>query len=159
MAASAEGCVLTINGTKTVQPARCDDVLVGEVWLCSGQSNMDSRWRGPGNTPSPAWNHEAEEVAGLRATADSHVHGRNGARTYRPQSTVAGVWRVCTPETVREFSAVGYFFARDLQKELRVPVGIITKRMARARRRRGSGAKQSQPIRSSSPCWTSLTRR
>jgi sialate O-acetylesterase len=125
MAASAEGCVLTINGTKTVQPARCDDVLVGEVWLCSGQSNMDFTVARTGKYTFAGVNHEAEEVAAASYPLIRMFTGE-WARTYRPQSTVAGVWRVCTPETVREFSAVGYFFARDLQKELRVPVGIIT---------------------------------
>ena len=47
-------------------------------------------------------------------------------RSYEPKSDVPGTWRVCTPENVKEFSAIGYFFARDLQKELKVPVGILT---------------------------------
>jgi len=45
---------------------------------------------------------------------------------YEPQSDVSGSWLVCTPENVREFSAIGYFFARDCQQELKAPVGIIT---------------------------------
>src|SRR6185312_14007980 len=48
------------------------------------------------------------------------------AKTYAPQSTVGGEWKVCTPENAPAFSAVGYFFARDLQREIKIPVGIIT---------------------------------
>jgi sialate O-acetylesterase len=48
------------------------------------------------------------------------------AKTYAPQNTVGGSWQVCSPETAPAFSAVGYFFARDLQREIKVPVGIIT---------------------------------
>ena len=48
------------------------------------------------------------------------------AKAYEPQTSIAGEWLVCSPETVPGFSAVGYLFARDLQKELNVPVGILT---------------------------------
>ena len=46
-------------------------------------------------------------------------------KSYEPEKRVAGEWRVCTPENVREFSAVGYFFARRVQADLGVPVGIV----------------------------------
>ena len=124
MAASAEGRVLTVSGANTIQPARCDDVLVGEVWLCSGQSNMDFTVAKTEKYYFAGVNHEAEEVAAANYPLIRMFTGE-WTRTCMPQATVAGTWRVCTPETVREFSAVGYFFARDLQKELRVPVGII----------------------------------
>jgi sialate O-acetylesterase len=125
MPASAEGRALIISGTKTAQPVRCDDVLVGEVWLCSGQSNMDFTVAKTEKYYFAGVNHEAEEVAAANYPLIRMFTGE-WARTYQPQTTVAGTWRICTPETVREFSAIGYFFARDLQKELRVPVGIIT---------------------------------
>jgi sialate O-acetylesterase len=125
MPASAEGRALTVSGTKTVQPVRCDDVLVGEVWLCSGQSNMDFTVAKTEKYTFAGVNHEAEEVAAASYPLIRMFTGE-WTRTYQPQSIVAGAWRVCTPETAREFSAVGYFFARDLQKELRVPVGMIT---------------------------------
>jgi sialate O-acetylesterase len=109
----------------TPDPVRLEDVLVGEVWLASGQSNMDFT---VAKTPKYFFagvNHEADEVA---AANYPQIRMFTGAwsRTYDPQSTVAGAWKLCTPETVREFSAIGYFFARDLQRALHVPVGIVT---------------------------------
>jgi sialate O-acetylesterase len=125
MPASAEGRVLTVSGTKSARTIRCDDVLIGEVWLCSGQSNMDFTVAKTKKYYFAGVKNEAAEVAAANYPLIRMFTGE-WTLTYRPQSTVAGAWRVCTPETVREFSAVGYFFARDLQKELRVPVGIIT---------------------------------
>jgi len=125
MRASDEGRLLTVTGTKTVLPVRYDDVLVGEVWLCSGQSNMDFTVAKTGKYYFAGVNHEAEEVAAANYPLIRMFTGE-WARAYKPQSSVAGTWRVCTPDTVREFSAIGYFFARDLQKELNVPIGILT---------------------------------
>jgi sialate O-acetylesterase len=101
------------------------DVLVGEVWLASGQSNMDFTVAKTPKYYFAGVNNEAAEVA---AANYPQIRMFTGAwsRTYDPQRQIAGAWKVCTPETVREFSAIGYFFARDLQKELNVPVGIVT---------------------------------
>ncbi len=94
-----------------------DDVLVGEVWLCSGQSNME--W-----TVARSDNPEQEIAAGkhpnIRHIKIPHVPAET------PQSDVAaGPWQLCTPETVGNFTAVGYYFGRELQKELNVPIGLI----------------------------------
>lgn len=111
---SAEPAELVVTGTNTLTVR---DVLVGEVWLASGQSNME--W--------PV----AKAAAGEKEIADAHfplirLFTAQHNVASRPADTVAGTWSACTPESVRMFSAVGYFFARDLQRKLRVPVGLIS---------------------------------
>jgi sialate O-acetylesterase len=92
------------------------DVLVGEVWVCSGQSNM--QWA-VSQSDNPQ-----EEIA-----AANHPQIRLFQVTRKvadqPQADVQGQWQGCSPETVAGFSAVGYFFGRKLQQELGVPVGLI----------------------------------
>jgi sialate O-acetylesterase len=100
------------------------DTYVGEVWLCSGQSNMDMTvakedryWCGVNN--------EAQEVA----AADYpliRVFDVNFDTKDQPQQDVSSNWEVCSPETVGHFSAVAYFFARQIHKKLNVPVGLLT---------------------------------
>jgi sialate O-acetylesterase len=92
------------------------DVLVGEVWVCSGQSNMAM-------TVSQAMNAQDEvaraDYPRLRMfTVQMTVAGK-------PQADVQGAWTIASPRTVGDFSAVGYFFARELLKVLNVPIGMI----------------------------------
>ncbi len=105
---------MTVRGNNTIV---LDDVLVGEVWICSGQSNME--W------PVALSNNAEQEIAQAnypqirlfmvpKAVSDRPLKDLNG-----------GAWQPCTPETVRNFSAVGYFFARELHRTLKVPVGMI----------------------------------
>lgn len=105
---------LTVEGGNRLE---LSDVLVGEVWLCSGQSNME--WRTVASVDGNA------EVA-----AADHPQIRLFKVPYKMSGTpfddVESAWEVCSPETVGPFSAVGYFFGRDLQKELQVPVGLIS---------------------------------
>ena len=92
------------------------DVLAGEVWICSGQSNMQFGVQQTLNG--------AEEVAG----ADfQEIRLFTVARktAFSPARDVEGEWTVCSPETIKEFSAVGYFFGRKIHQELNVPVGLI----------------------------------
>ncbi len=93
------------------------DVLVGEVWLASGQSNM--QW---GLNPTENWEAEAAaaNIPQLRVMFTPLVAAAV------PADDVAGGWQVCTPAAAPGFSAVGFFFGRKLQKELGVPVGVIT---------------------------------
>lgn len=113
---------LTVQGKNTVT---LKDVLVGEVWLASGQSNMDFTVAKTEKYYFAGTKDEAEEVA-----AANHPQLRMFTADWtmraEPQRDVEGAWKVCTPENVREFSAVAYFFARALQRELGVPVGILT---------------------------------
>lgn len=104
---------LVVAGRNTVTVR---DVLVGEVWVCSGQSNME--WI------VSASNNAAEEKASANYPKIRHflVPKRQEAA---PVSDVVGSWKVCSPETVGGFTAVGYFFGRELHQKLNVPVGLI----------------------------------
>jgi sialate O-acetylesterase len=124
LTASAESRVFTVTGSQTAQPIALDDVLVGEVWLASGQSNMDFSVSKKIKYFAGVTN-EDFEIAAANYPLIRMFTGAF-AKTYAPTNRVGGHWLVCSPETVPGFSAVGYFFARDLQKEIKVPVGIIT---------------------------------
>ena len=93
-----------------------EDVLVGEVWLCSGQSNMAM-------TVSRAQEFETEK-SNSAFPQIRHFKTRSNAIP-EPQDDCGGEWAVCAPETVGSFTATGYFFARQLHAELNVPIGLI----------------------------------
>jgi sialate O-acetylesterase len=113
LAASAKPLEMAIAGKNTLQ---IKNLLVGEVWVCSGQSNME--------LPVKGVMHANQEIAAAdQPTIRLFQVQRGVAGT--PGSDVQGRWEVCTPESVKGFSAVGYFFARNLQKALDVPVGLI----------------------------------
>ena len=105
--------VLAVKGKNEV---KFEDVLVGEVWVCSGQSNMQ-------------WSVNASTNADLERLAAKNPNLRmiNFPQVGRqePVWTHDRKWMVCTPENVGGFSAVGYFFGRQLQETLDVPVGMI----------------------------------
>lgn len=92
------------------------DLLVGEVWICSGQSNMAWQFNRIDNA------REEGPKADYPRIRMFTVPKKTSAR---PLSEASGRWVACSPATVGDFSAVGYFFARDLHKKLRVPVGMI----------------------------------
>ena len=98
------------------------NILLGEVWLCSGQSNMEMPLSGwlP-NDPLKDSEKEIEE-ANYPAIRMFTVK-RN--KSFTPLETCEGSWKVCNPENVSEFSATAYFFGRKLHKELNVPIGLI----------------------------------
>lgn len=100
---------IVIRGTNTVT---LKDVLAGEVWLCAGQSNMQM-------TVSPTPKCEYGGVINERAEVADASHPQ--IRFFDKQ------WEACSPETVGRASAVAYFFGRALQRELKVPVGLVTK--------------------------------
>jgi len=110
---------MTVAGTNTIS---INDVLVGEVWLCSGQSNME-RQLGPRPPQQPiaGWEKEVSE-ANYPQIRQYFVPEKY---TPTPLTDIGSKWETCSPETVKNFSAVGYFFARDLYKEVNVPVGIL----------------------------------
>ncbi len=98
-----------------------EDVLIGEVWLCSGQSNME--WTvGPG--PLGGVLDAQKEIASARTPRIRHFNTPNNV-AHTEQRVCGGEWSVCSPETVARFSAVAYFFARELERELDLPVGLI----------------------------------
>ncbi|MFW5839743.1 MAG: sialate O-acetylesterase [Planctomycetota bacterium] len=93
-----------------------EDIWIGEVWVCSGQSNMD--W-----PLAKAHNGKQEVEAAERPKLRLLKIPRRTART--TQWDIDASWQVCTPETAGGFSAVGYFFGRQLQDHLDVPIGLI----------------------------------
>ncbi|MCF0160529.1 MAG: sialate O-acetylesterase, partial [Bacteroidaceae bacterium] len=104
-------------------PVTLQNVLIGEVWFASGQSNMQMPLIGFGNCPIEG-STQAIATAGqykgkIRfATLDQAEH-------YTPQERVGGEWKECTPDNARRFGATAFFFAENLQKVLDVPIGII----------------------------------
>lgn len=104
---------LTVRGTTTLT---VNDVMVGEVWICSGQSNMQF-------TVSVANDAEVEiaaaEYPGIRLFSVPRV------AAITPQDDVDSAWQVCSPDSAGNFSAVGYYFGRELHQRLGVAVGLI----------------------------------
>jgi sialate O-acetylesterase len=104
---------LTIQGKTTL---RFEDVLVGEVWICSGQSNM--QW--PVDRANDAdLEKRTAKFPKIRLISVPQVG------TQVQQTNFDGKWQLCSPETVGEFSAVGYFFGRQLHQTLDLPIGLI----------------------------------
>jgi sialate O-acetylesterase len=110
---SSTPAVLTIEGKNKVE---LKDILVGEVWLVAGQSNMQRilSETANGEQAIAGANHPEVRLFNVsRQVAFKHAP--------RPLAT----WQVCAPESVRQFSAAGYYFAVELQRELKVPIGVI----------------------------------
>lgn len=111
---SAQPIDLTITGKNTV---RLTDVLVGEVWVCSGQSNMSF----------PVHNASTGPEA-LKSADRPNLRLFKSARAYtkEPQADLPPTkWQLSSPESAKDFAAVGYFFATDLAKDVHVPIGLI----------------------------------
>jgi len=123
MKAWAESRALTVAGSKTAQLITLLDVLVGEVWLASGQSNMDFSMSKKVKYFAGVTNEDAEIAAANYPLLRMFIG--QAQKVYAPTNRDGGEWKVCTPENAGAFCAVGYFFARDLQREIKVPVGII----------------------------------
>lgn len=111
--ANRVGTDLVVTGENTITVR---DILVGEVWLCSGQSNM-------------TFPLERSEGGTLEIAAANFPLIRQFTVTQttagRPAATVAGAWRICSPATAGRFTAVGYYFARELLQDLDVPIGLM----------------------------------
>ncbi|HWZ14737.1 MAG TPA: sialate O-acetylesterase [Mucilaginibacter sp.] len=107
--------VMTITGNNTIT---ISDILVGEVWVCSGQSNMELKL-------SQGIVNGEQEIAGAQYSQIRQFYVPNKP-SHTHDAVINGTWLVCSPETVKGFTAVGYFFARDLYKKLNIPFGIIS---------------------------------
>jgi sialate O-acetylesterase len=104
---------LVVQGKNRVERK---DILAGEVWLCSGQSNMEF--------PLIAASNGDLEVSAANQSNIRLVRVKEpGSQT--PVEDFKGEWKVCSPKTVGGFSAVGYFFGRELHEQLNVPIGLI----------------------------------
>jgi sialate O-acetylesterase len=108
---------LVIKGKNTVT---INNVLVGEVWICSGQSNMEMPIAGWGKI-----NHYEEEIAAADYPMIRHFKVPNTISSSPQQDVTGGTWEVCSPATAGDFTATGYFFARDLYNKLKVPIGLL----------------------------------
>jgi sialate O-acetylesterase len=113
MTANKVAATISVKGNNTVE---IKDVLVGEVWLCSGQSNME--W------PVAASTNAQQEIADAKYPLIRHIKVPLTQSTV-PLDNFKSSWQVCSPETAAGFTACGYFMARKLQKELDVPVGLV----------------------------------
>src|SRR5690606_10680734 len=91
------------------------DVMVGEVWLCSGQSNMQMVVSAAADAKREI---AAADFPGLR------MFSVPVEIALEPRQGVGGQWRVCSPQTVASFSATAYYFGRELHRELGVPIGL-----------------------------------
>ena len=114
--ASAEGRDLIVQSGLKGRQSKISDVVVGDVWLCSGQSNMHFRMKTVDNA--------AKEIAAadhpdLRFLAVEHQFDQ------KPCDDVMGAWKQISPETAADCSAVAYYFGRDLMRQKDVPVGLI----------------------------------
>ncbi len=105
------------DGEKT----KLDDILIGELWVCSGQSNMEMPMKGFKNQPVDG------AVMDILHSTDDQLRLFTVKRNSRfaPVDTVSGSWKSARPESVREFSATAYYFGRELRRALGVPVGLI----------------------------------
>ncbi|MEQ1631887.1 MAG: sialate O-acetylesterase [Planctomycetota bacterium] len=108
------------SGTST---RAVEDVLVGDVWLASGQSNMEMSLGPSPTAPNGAFDWEKESEAATLPELRLFTVARKTSAT--PLEDVEGRWEVCTPATARAFSATGFFFARDLLLRRRLPIGIV----------------------------------
>jgi sialate O-acetylesterase len=115
---SSAPLTLTVNGKNTVT---FTDVLVGDVWICSGQSNMEFNLGGHGFGGA----HNAAEVVPKANDPQLRLFIVAKNVSLDPLTTLQGTWQVCTPQTAGPFSAVGYFFGRDLRQHLKRPIGLI----------------------------------
>jgi len=113
---------MTICGKNSVE---LKNVLVGEVWICSGQSNM--QWNVKGSTDAEKVIAECKDPM-LRLITIPRV-SKDEAQTELPAASPGQppvAWQECSPETLPAFSAVGYFFGKHLRAALKVPVGLIS---------------------------------
>jgi sialate O-acetylesterase len=105
---------MTVKGTNTIA---LRDVLVGDVWVASGQSNMEMRVRSAANAEA--------EIAAAGQPRIRLLQVNQKVSGYPLADADAKPWMPCTPETVPTFSAVAYYFGRDLSDKLAVPIGLI----------------------------------
>lgn len=104
---------LEVRGENTIT---LNNVLVGEVWICSGQSNMEWPIRAT---------FEPEKALASARNNNIRVFTVPKLKAAKPEDDVEGKWAVCSPTILSNFSAVAYYFGRDLQKAIHVPIGLI----------------------------------
>lgn len=105
---------ITLKGWTTVV---LENIMIGEVWVCSGQSNME--WSSNQNLK--------QIIDELPNSSNNNIRLFHVPKTTSlyPQDNLEGQWKVCSPESLKGFSAIGYFFGKKLQHDLNVPIGLI----------------------------------
>ncbi|MDR1011875.1 MAG: sialate O-acetylesterase, partial [Opitutaceae bacterium] len=119
LAANATPADMVITGKNTVI---LKNLLIGDVWLCAGQSNMVWKVNASDNATAEM---AAADYPGIRLLRIDRVISDEPAATAVGDAETGGGWRVCTPNMIWTYSAVAYFFARDIYKATGVPIGII----------------------------------
>jgi len=112
--------ITIIHQNETVKLA---NILIGEVWICSGQSNMEFRIKKVPNWGTGMLNWEQEAAAANYP--DIRLFKVEMGLEFAPMADCKGTWQICTPETAGDFSAVGYFFGRELYNKLNIPIGLV----------------------------------
>ena len=110
---AGENLELTVAGTNSIT---LKNLIMGDVWVCSGQSNMEFG-AGGSNTPEDITSAEFPNIRAIKVAHNSTADPKNDA----PMSG----WRVCTPANVKGFTAVGFFFGREIHRQAGVPIGLI----------------------------------
>ena len=108
---------LTVKGTNTLY---IQNILVGEVWLCGGQSNMEMPIAGWGKI-----NNFENEIKAANYPLIREFKVPFTISTTLKEDLTGGNWKICSPATAGEFSSTAYFFARKLYNELKVPIGLV----------------------------------
>ncbi len=105
---------LTVKGKNTIT---LTNILVGEVWVCSGQSNME--W------PVHSVTNTAYEIQNANFPEIRHFTVEKSISTKLEEDVKGGEWSVCSPQNVGDFTAVGYFFAREVYQKTKIPIGLV----------------------------------
>ena len=105
--------VITVQGKNKIE---LQNVLSGDVWICSGQSNMAFNVSGSNNAKQEMENAKYPEIRHFQVKLTPSL---------TPLNDTAGKWEVCDPATAGRFSATGYFFGRKLNQDLKIPIGLI----------------------------------
>lgn len=113
---------LTIKAKSTIQ---INDVLVGEVWLCSGQSNMEFPVGNMGGWQGGVQNYLSETAASNNYPLIRQIKIKHQISSTPQSDFKTNGWKVCDSTTVGEFTAVGYFFAKNIYDSLKIPIGLI----------------------------------
>jgi sialate O-acetylesterase len=111
--ADAKGQNLSVSGSNEIE---LHDILIGDVWLCGGQSNME--WTVQNSRDAQ------QEIAAADFPLIRHLKVTKRIAN-DPITTLSGEWTICTPDTAGDYTAVGYFFARRLHADLSVPIGLL----------------------------------
>src|ERR1035437_3730785 len=137
---------MTVTGKQTVT---LNNVLVGDVWLCGGHSNMQFALR---QAQTGAEDAKAADLPQIRF----FTVGQHSA--YRPVDTVNGSWNIVTPETAGRVSAVAFYFARRVQQETHIPIGLIVDAVGGTPAEAWTGVAALLPLHAFDPLITELNR-